>query len=243
MDIIKNIGTGKYKNIIILTGAGISTNAGFPDYVSSPENVEDIHSTIREKIQDNDIKPTLTHQLCVKLHELGYLKRIYTQNIDGLHIKAGLPENMVVDFHGNVCGNITGFGDKIDNKVLNMVKKDFLDEDVDLLLIMGTSLQIAPFCALPNLPHKNCPRILVDKCPQNVYTNSWSKPMKNKNTGSVTNDRVNGLESHIFKVKSQWKIGKRITTLRPKWLQHSTETYIFEMDTDKFSSQVLNSLC
>ena len=103
-----------------LTGAGVSTASGIPDFrgpsglyskisqrtfeidflMSCPAEyykiaVEHIH-TLEEK------EPNATHILLARLEEMGLLGTVITQNIDGLHRKAG--SEKVIEFHGNVTG-------------------------------------------------------------------------------------------------------------------------------------------
>ena len=47
-------------------------------------------------------EPTFTHKTLMKLSSVGLLKFIVNQNIDGLHLKAGIPREKVADMHGNV---------------------------------------------------------------------------------------------------------------------------------------------
>ena len=169
---------------------------------------------------------------------LNYMKKdfasVYTQNIDGLHTKAGLPSDKVVEFHGNIDQDIVLYGDNISPQALHQAKEDLVENNqmIDLLLVMGTSLQVAPFCALPNLPPKCCPRVLVDKCPSNAYTNDWSK----------IKGEPQGLYSSYHGLISSWKLGNRMVTLKPKWKTTEWEKYIFESDTDIWAQKVLSCL-
>ena len=107
-------------HIGVLTGAGISTNAGIPDfrgpqglYVTrkyDPEKVFDIDYFHRDQKPffefardfiglESKIKPTLAHQFFADLEKQGKLKGIVTQNIDSLHQMAG-SEN-VFEMHGS----------------------------------------------------------------------------------------------------------------------------------------------
>ena len=108
------------KNTVVLTGAGISTNAGITDfrgpqglYVSrlyDPEKVFDIAYFLKDPkpfyefahdfiALESTIKPTITHHALAKLQAAGKIKAIITQNIDGLHQKA--LSQKVLDMHGN----------------------------------------------------------------------------------------------------------------------------------------------
>jgi NAD-dependent deacetylase len=104
-----------------LTGAGISTNAGIPDfrgpnglYVTrryDPDTVFDIgffyrdpkpfYEFARDFIElEQKIKPTPTHMFLAALEKTGKLKGIVTQNIDALHYKAG--SEKVYEMHGSI---------------------------------------------------------------------------------------------------------------------------------------------
>jgi NAD-dependent deacetylase len=104
----------------VLTGAGVSTASGIPDFRSagglyskiSQETFElDFlldHPEVYYKIAIEHIHPladrvpNVTHRMLAELEKQGLLDILITQNIDGLHQKAG-SEN-VVEFHGNVVG-------------------------------------------------------------------------------------------------------------------------------------------
>jgi NAD-dependent deacetylase len=108
------------KSIAVLTGAGISTNAGIPDfrgpqglYVSKKydaDNIFDIVHFYRDPkpfyefahdflALEEKIKPTAAHRFLSRLEQEGKLKGIVTQNIDALHYKAG--SKTVYEMHGS----------------------------------------------------------------------------------------------------------------------------------------------
>jgi NAD-dependent deacetylase len=110
----------KAKYIVALTGAGISTNAGIPDF-RSPKGFYSQPEIPGEEVFDigyfkkdpslfykhigvflegfMKAEPTKGHLFLKKLEDLGKLKCIITQNVDGLHEKAG--NSYVIDVHGN----------------------------------------------------------------------------------------------------------------------------------------------
>ena len=115
----------KSNNIILLTGAGISTSLGIPDFrskgtglysklehlgLSDPQEVFDIDvfkqdPTIFYSVA-KDIVPateryTPTHKFIAMLHERGKLLTNYSQNIDNLEIKAGVPKDKLIQCHGS----------------------------------------------------------------------------------------------------------------------------------------------
>src|ERR1700733_4811246 len=110
----------KSKKTVVLTGAGISTSAGIPDFrgpqglytsrLYDPEKVFDIDYFLKDPkpffefaydftVLEANIAPTITHHALAKLEKAGKIKVVITQNIDGLHQKAG--SQKVLDMHGS----------------------------------------------------------------------------------------------------------------------------------------------
>ncbi len=107
------------QNILIFTGAGISTNSGIPDY-RGPQGVwkkrqpvyyQDFMASEDARIEYWDFKlegwesfrnaePNEIHKSIVKLESAGKLIMVITQNIDGLHAKAGTSQPKLVELHG-----------------------------------------------------------------------------------------------------------------------------------------------
>ena len=120
-DIAMGLGT-RFKNIVILCGAGISVNAGIPDFRSPGKglysriafgenlftmsyfqsNPRPFYAFMRNFIKQSFAKahPTKTHYFLRLLNDKGILTRIYTQNVDGLELEAGLPSEKVINAHG-----------------------------------------------------------------------------------------------------------------------------------------------
>lgn len=108
------------KKLVVFTGAGISTESGIPDYRSQggiwdkfkPVYFDDFMSSEESRIkywsQRLDMekslslsKPNIGHMSIAKLHKLGMLKALITQNIDGLHEASGIPAEKIIELHGN----------------------------------------------------------------------------------------------------------------------------------------------
>ena len=106
--------------VVIFTGAGISTESGIPDFRSPggiwtkyrPIDFGDFMTSeemrrqywIRKFATDDDLKaaqPNRGHRAVAKLIETGKASCIITQNIDGLHQSSGVPDEKVVELHGN----------------------------------------------------------------------------------------------------------------------------------------------
>lgn len=115
-------------NIVFFGGAGVSTESGIPDFRSKdglynqhdvqfekyePEyllsedcffkNPKVFYEFYRQKMDTRNIEPNITHKVLAKLEETGKLKAIVTQNIDGLHQKAG--SKNVYEIHGTTQRN------------------------------------------------------------------------------------------------------------------------------------------
>lgn len=198
-------------NIVFFGGAGVSTESGIPDFRSQdglynkkykypPETIvshsffvnhtEEFYEFYRDKMIYTDAKPNKAHLALARLEEIGKLRAIVTQNIDGLHQMAG--SKNVLELHGSVhrnycmrCGkrydlsavtNCNGIprcecGGIIRPDVV--LYEEGLDDDVikasvaaiaaaDMLIIGGTSLVVYPAAGLINYYNGN-KLVLINK--------------------------------------------------------------------------------
>ncbi|KAF2108639.1 NAD-dependent deacetylase sirtuin-2, partial [Lophiotrema nucula] len=123
--VAKHIIGGHAQNIVVMTGAGISTSAGIPDFRSPDtglyanlarlnlpyaEAVFDISYfrnnplpfyTLAQELYPGNYRPTITHSFISLLHQKGLLLKLFTQNIDCLEREAGVPDNKIVEAHGS----------------------------------------------------------------------------------------------------------------------------------------------
>lgn len=196
LEILRTWITGS-DNIVFFGGAGVSTESGIPDFRSvdglyhqkfdyPPETILSHHffyahtdyfyRFYREKLLAPDVEPNAAHKTLARWEREGKLRAVVTQNIDGLHQKAGSRE--VLELHGSVlrnycekCGKFYGLETILHSEGVprcscgGTVKPDVvlyeesLDEDVmdralryiqsaDLLIIGGTSLVVYPAAGL-----------------------------------------------------------------------------------------------
>ena len=193
--------------IVALTGAGISTESGIPDF-RGPQGVwtknpkAEQLSNIQHYMADPEVRrlawqsrldhpawhaaPNAGHRALVELERRGTLHALITQNIDGLHQMAGHAPGMVIEVHGTMrevmcmncgwrapmqvaidrvrggevdppcpeCGGILksatiSFGQSLDPRVIDRAMR--AAGRADLLLAIGTSLQVYPIAAA--VPH------------------------------------------------------------------------------------------
>ena len=187
------------KNIVFFGGAGVSTESGIPDFRSvdglynqkfdyPPEVIishsfyerrpEYFFNFYREKMLPLGFEPNITHRVLARWEEEGKLAAVVTQNIDGLHQKAG--SKQVYELHGSVLRNYCTRCKKFHKAEFvkdapgvprcscgGIVKPDVvlyeesLDEHTiegsvraiaraDLLIIAGTSLTVYPAAGFVN---------------------------------------------------------------------------------------------
>ena len=113
------------ERILVFSGAGLSTESGIPDF-RGPDGlwtkVDPDDFTIDRFVVNRDLRvqgwkmhvegelwgarstvePNRGHMAIVRLHEANRLAGVVTQNVDGLHYKSGLSDDMVAELHGNV---------------------------------------------------------------------------------------------------------------------------------------------
>ena len=198
-------------NIVAFTGAGISTLSGIKDFRSKdglynmkykfpPEeilsrtfflnNTEEFYKFYKDKMNCLDKKPNIVHKFLAKLEKENKLKAVITQNIDGLHTKAG--STNVLELHGSIyrnncmkcnksydanyvfkststpkcsCGGIIKpdvvlYEEPLDYDVTSKAIKAV--ENCDLLLILGTSLTVYPASNYVNF-YKGDKLVIVNK--------------------------------------------------------------------------------
>ena len=108
------------ESIVAFTGAGISTDSGIPDFrgpkgvwnTMKPIEFQDFISSksvrkeswerkFRGELNIDKAKPNIGHDALARLYDRGKLRSIITQNVDGLHQQAGVPDSHVIEVHGN----------------------------------------------------------------------------------------------------------------------------------------------
>ena len=202
--------------IAVLTGAGISTESGLPDFRS----VNGIYKTLTTALTFNirlfriwprrfynvigpfyqdcvNAEPNAGHEALAELERQGKHVEIVTQNVDCLHQKAG--SSIVHEIHGTIgtvtcmrckkqfksdifaddfakgkvphcpkCGKVlkpdlTFFGEALPAEPMRKAKLAFLE--ADLVMVLGTSLNVAPANTLPGYRVKGTPLFVINHDP------------------------------------------------------------------------------
>ena len=199
---------------IALTGAGVSTRSGIPDFRSpgyglweqvDPMQVASVAAfRQRPEVFFNWIRPLArlvleaqpnpAHKALAQMEAVGVLKALITQNIDGLHQKAG--SRCVLEVHGHLrqatcircykvfaseqfvetflaegclprcpeCGNVLKpnailFGEQL--PALEMRNAQRHSQQCDVMLVAGSSLEVAPASELPCLARRHGARLII----------------------------------------------------------------------------------
>ena len=182
---------------VVLTGAGISTESGIPDFRSAegvwarydPFEVAHINALRRDPARVWEFyalrldalaqaEPNGGHRALAELEQAGWIRAIVTQNVDGLHGRAGSRD--VVEVHGSLreaeciqcrarvpmavaveslplpacpeCGELLKPGVVMFGELLPVaaiVRAQELAREAGLLLVVGSSLKVHPVAALP----------------------------------------------------------------------------------------------
>ena len=205
------------QRVVVLTGAGISTDSGIPDF-RGPQGVwtrnpaAEKLSDISHYVADPEVRkaswqsrlehpawgaqPNAGHLALVALERRGKLHALVTQNIDGLHLRAGNSPGLVVEVHGNLhqviclscgwkgpmqetlarvrageadppcreCGGILksdtiSFGQALIPEVIERALE--AAQEADLLLTVGTSLQVFPIAGAVPLARQCGARVVI----------------------------------------------------------------------------------
>lgn len=201
----RRLSLGEFRNIVVCTGVQYGVEATYADC------------------------------LLARLERNGWLRRVYTEGDVGFHARSRLPSGRVVSMEGSS----TGYGAE------NVFPCDFsqaLGEDFprdssydrcDLMLVLGSDLQEAPFCAVPNLARRDVPRLLVGPTAHRCFRNGFSERERRS----------------AFPVSygASVSVGRRRVTLRPRWGAHYAgrgsskyrEQWVFNEDVSVWSQRII----
>lgn len=217
------------KYTVVLTGAGMSTESGIPDFrskdgwwqkidpaqVASINSLEDNYEMFREfykhRIKTLDgCHPNIGHEILAKLEDKGLIKTVVTQNIDGFHSKAG--SKNVYELHGSInritcyscgkkssvenfkadkscdrCGGklrpgVVLFGEGLPQDAWSKAYTEI--EKSDLILVIGTSLNVSPINSLPFV--SNGRKVLINM-DDTIFDDKFDLIIKGK-SGEILNE-------------------------------------------------------
>jgi NAD-dependent deacetylase len=246
-DLIKQ--TAKYlaaaRHVVALTGAGISVESGIPpfrgegglwekydpmefahinSFMKNPEKVWKIFMGDMQKVL-LAAKPNNAHLGLARLEQLGILKTVITQNVDGLHQMAGNTD--VIEFHGNfawlrclecdkrfktvevdlseappkcTCGGILRpecvfFGEMIPPIALTRSQEE--SSQCDVMLVVGTSALVQPAAFMPVIAQQSGATVIEINPEPTPLTGRISKFLVAGKAGQIMNEILSEVSSLI----------------------------------------------
>jgi len=175
------------KRLVVFTGAGISTESGLPDF-RGPDGVwtRQAKGLPSEPRDFSSAQPNAGHLAIAELLKLGKLSFLISQNIDNLHLKSGIPADMLAELHGNVarlrcsrcesqvdraanmdrcsCGgrlvsSVVDFGQSLPRKEL--ADSYWHSRNCDLFIVVGSSLVVTPAADMPGVAVESGARLVI----------------------------------------------------------------------------------
>lgn len=165
------------QHLVVFTGAGISTESGLPDF-RGPQGVwtrRDLGLPPPKCPPLDLVQPNPAHDALVRLYRLERLAFLITQNVDDLHRRSGIPDDVLAELHGNSlrtrcaecertyssmhtpqqcqCGgesfrsSVINFGDNLPRD--DLAKAQEHSEAADVFCVIGSSLKVTPAADLP----------------------------------------------------------------------------------------------
>ena len=200
---------------VILTGAGVRTESGLPDFRSDngfwtknkPIQFNDFVASEEQQMLSwernielhallKNTAPNIGHKFIAKVINKKNRNFLITQNIDGLHQKSGIPDNKIIEIHGSAIEakcieceekqNILDFHAAIKKKISlpkcskcdgivkvatisfgqpmnksDMASASKISSECDLMIVMGSSLQVMPAGQLPSLAMQSGSKVII----------------------------------------------------------------------------------
>jgi mono-ADP-ribosyltransferase sirtuin 6 len=175
------------KNLVVFTGAGISTESGLPDF-RGPDGIWTRQAKgLPAKARPFDsVEPNTGHMAIVELQKLGKLAFLISQNVDSLHLRSGIRPDLLAELHGNItklrctrceaevdksagldrctCGgrlvsSVVNFGQPLPRQALADSYQH--SEECDLFIVVGSSLVVTPAADMPKVALKSGARLVI----------------------------------------------------------------------------------
>ncbi len=230
------------RNVVVLTGAGISVESGIPPFrgkggvwerfdpmeyatiqafEKDPAKVWQVLLSELKKLVEN-AQPNDAHKGLARLEQMGILKTVITQNVDGLHQKAGNTD--VIEFHGNfawhcctecdfridaqslkldqippkcLCGGVLRpecifFGEMIPTAAMHRSRQ--AAAACDIMLVVGTSAVVQPAASMPVIAKQSGAKVIEINMEPTPLTGYVSDRIILGKAGEIMNLLVNEAE-------------------------------------------------
>ena len=175
------------EHLVVFTGAGISTESGLPDF-RGPDGIWTRQEQgLPPKPRDfSSVEPNTGHMAIAELQRLNKLSFLISQNVDNLHLRSGIPLDLLAELHGNVtklrctrckaqvdkstgsgrcsCGgrlvsSVVNFGQPLPQKELADSYRH--SQNCDLFVVAGSSLVVTPAADMPGVALESGARLVI----------------------------------------------------------------------------------
>ena len=175
------------KQLVVFTGAGISTESGLPDF-RGPDGIWTRQAKgLPTKPRDfSSVEPNAGHLAIVDLQKLRKLSFLISQNVDNLHLRSGIRLDLLAELHGNItklrctrckaqvdkstgldrcsCGgrlvsSVVNFGQSLPQKEL--ADSYWHSQNCDLFVVAGSSLVVTPAADMPRVALESGARLVI----------------------------------------------------------------------------------
>jgi NAD-dependent SIR2 family protein deacetylase len=175
------------QHLVVFTGAGISTESGLPDF-RGPDGIwtRQARGLPLPRRDFSAVEPNAGHMAIVELHQLGKLSFLISQNVDNLHLRSGIPPDLLAELHGNItklrcqrcqaevdvsaggdkcsCGgklvsSVVNFGQTLPSKAL--ADSYWHSQHCDLFIVAGSSLVVYPAADMPREAVQSGARLVI----------------------------------------------------------------------------------
>jgi NAD-dependent deacetylase len=176
------------RRLVVLTGAGISTESGLPDF-RCPDGlwIRKAKGLSTNTSNWSTAEPNVGHMAIVELQTLNKLDFLISQNVDNLHLKSGIRPELLAELHGNLtkvrcrgceftmdnfddllhcpeCGDkmmpsVVDFGQSLPQKDLTEAIRH--SQNCDLFLVVGSSLVVYPAADMPRVAVESGAKLVI----------------------------------------------------------------------------------
>ena len=173
--------------LVVFTGAGISTESGLPDF-RGPDGIwtRQARGLPPKARAFSSVEPNAGHMAIAELQKLGKLSFLISQNVDNLHLRSGIPPDLLAELHGNAarlrCSHCEAqfdkssgldrcfCGGKLVSSVVNfgqpLPQKELADsywhsQNCDLFVVAGSSLVVSPAADMPRVALESGARLVI----------------------------------------------------------------------------------
>jgi NAD-dependent SIR2 family protein deacetylase len=178
------------KYLVVFTGAGISTDSGIADF-RGPNGLwtrRDQGLPPPPSVPLDQARPNAGHLALVQLQDWGYLKFLISQNVDNLHLRSGIHNDLLAELHGNYAqvrcrdcektyprvkfsiGDQCECGGRMISSIIDFkmalpasdLRQSYIHSELaDIFLVAGSSLVVIPAAYMPEIAQRRGAKLII----------------------------------------------------------------------------------